>query len=95
MRYWQEEDRDVLMLLRFSVLTGEHTNYNQRILTFHSIYADGRGSSVSACADLTNQVQCCWVDPAACKVKKSSMARSLPVVNILPQNVGSTINYLQ
>ena len=33
-----------------------------------------------------------------CKVKvnvKSSMARSLPVDNLLPQNVGSIINYLQ
>ena len=30
------------------------------------------------------------------KVKvKSSMARSLPVGNLLPQNVGSIINYLQ
>ena len=30
------------------------------------------------------------------KVKvKSSMARSLPVQNLLPQNVGSIINYLQ
>ena len=28
--------------------------------------AGGRGASVSACADLTNQLQCCWVDPAAC-----------------------------
>ena len=27
--------------------------------------------------------------------KKSSMARSLPVENLLPQNVGSIINYLQ
>ena len=26
--------------------------------------AGGRGASVSACADLTNQLQCCWVDPA-------------------------------
>ena len=26
---------------------------------------------------------------------KSSMARSLPVGNLLPQNVGSIINYLQ
>ena len=23
-----------------------------------------RGASVSVCADLTNQLQCCWVDPA-------------------------------
>ena len=31
-----------------------------------------------------------------CKKKvKSSMARSLPVENLLPQNVGSIINYLQ
>ena len=30
------------------------------------------------------------------KVKvKSSMANSLPVENLLPQNVGSIINYLQ
>ena len=29
------------------------------------------------------------------KKVKSSMARSLPVENILPQNVGSIINYLQ
>ena len=28
-----------------------------------------RGASVSACADLTNQLQCCWVDPA-CAWKK-------------------------
>ena len=27
--------------------------------------------------------------------KKSSMARSLPVENLLPQNKGSIINYLQ
>ena len=26
--------------------------------------AGDRGASVSACADLTNQLQCCWVDPA-------------------------------
>ena len=26
---------------------------------------------------------------------KSSMARSLPVENLLPQNVGSIINYMQ
>ena len=31
--------------------------------------AGGRGASVSACADLTNQLQCCWVDPA-CAWKK-------------------------
>ena len=28
-----------------------------------------------------------------CKKVKSSMARSLPVENLLPQNVGSIINY--
>ena len=42
MLYWHEEDREVLMLLRLSVLTGEHVNYfpdyNQKILTFHSLY---------------------------------------------------------
>ena len=33
--------------------------------------AGGRGGSVSACADLTNQLilQCCWVDPT-CPWKK-------------------------
>ena len=34
------------------------------------------------------------VDVSGVKVK-SSMARSLPVENLLPQNVGSIINYLQ
>ena len=29
----------------------------------------GRGASVSACADLTNQLQCCRSDPA-CAYKK-------------------------
>ena len=29
------------------------------------------------------------------KKVKSSMAKSLPVENLLPQNVGSIINYLQ
>ena len=42
MHYWLGEDRDVLLLLRLSVLTGEHANYspiyNHMILTFHSIY---------------------------------------------------------
>ena len=34
--------------------------------------------------------------PTIKKVKvKSSMARSLPVENLLPQNVGSIMNYLQ
>ena len=40
--YWHGEDRDVLMLLRMSVLTGERANYSQimtkRSLPFHSIY---------------------------------------------------------
>ena len=31
--------------------------------------AGGRGASVSVCADLTNQLQCCWVDPS-CAWKK-------------------------
>ena len=36
------------------------------------------------------------VDMFIKKVKvKSSMARSLPVENLLPQNVGSIVNYLQ
>ena len=29
MSYWHGEDRDVLMLLRLSVLTGKHVNYSQ------------------------------------------------------------------
>ena len=31
MLYWHREDREVLMLLRLSVLTGEHANYSQII----------------------------------------------------------------
>ena len=43
MLYWHGEDREVLMLLRLSVLTCRRackllTDYNQKILTFHSIY---------------------------------------------------------
>ena len=34
-----------------------------------SVTGGGRSASVSACADLTNQLQCCWVDPA-CAWKK-------------------------
>ena len=30
----------------------------------HLRSAGGRGASVSACSDLVNQRQCCWVDPA-------------------------------
>ena len=44
MHYCRGEDRDALMLLRLSVLTGERANYsyyNHRILTFTSI-----GSSI-------------------------------------------------
>ena len=40
-------------------------------------------------AELVCQPEVAWV-----KVL-SSMARSLPVENLLPQNVGSIINYLQ
>ena len=40
--------------------------------------------------------QGCEMSPWLFKVKvKSSMAKSLPVENLLPQNVGSIINYLQ
>ena len=31
MRYWHGEDLEVIMLLRLSVLTGEHVNYSQVI----------------------------------------------------------------
>ena len=31
MRYWHVEDLEVLMLVRLSVLTGEHVNYSQVI----------------------------------------------------------------
>ena len=31
--------------------------------------AGGRGASVSACADLTNQLQCCGVDPTCAWIK--------------------------
>ena len=35
------------------------------------------------------------INETSVKKVKSSMARSLPVENLLPQNVGSIINYLQ
>ena len=42
MFYWHGKDRDVLMLLRINVLTGEQENgshdYKKKILTCHSIY---------------------------------------------------------
>ena len=41
MLYWHGDDQDVLILLRLSVLLGEHANYSQiikKILTIHSIY---------------------------------------------------------
>ena len=42
--------------------------------------AGGQGACVSACADLTNQLQCCWVDPAACAwIKHWHSNCSLPV----------------
>ena len=39
-RYWHGEDQDVLMLLRFRLLTGHELliDYDHRILTFHSIW---------------------------------------------------------
>ena len=41
--------------------------------------AGGRGASVSACADLTNQLQCCWVDPACAWIKHWHSNCRLPV----------------
>ena len=43
MLYWHGDDRDIRMLLRLSVLTGEHANYSQIITigsscTFLSLY---------------------------------------------------------
>ena len=35
MRYWHGEHRDVRMLLRLSVLPGEHSNYSQIITKEH------------------------------------------------------------
>ena len=44
-----------------------------------SLPTGGRGASVSACADLTNQLQCCRVDPA-CAWKKHWLSNCrLPV----------------
>ena len=38
MLYWHGEDREVLMLLRLSVLTGEHANYSQIITKRSSLF---------------------------------------------------------
>ena len=38
MIYWLKEDREVLMLLRLSVLTGEHVNYSQIITKRSSLF---------------------------------------------------------
>ena len=38
MLHWHGEDRDVLMLLRLSVLTGEHVNYSQIITKRSSLF---------------------------------------------------------
>ena len=44
------------LLIQSRYLGYNHRGYHQQ--------ASGQGASVSACADLTNQLQCCWVDPA-------------------------------
>ena len=36
--------------------------------------AGGRGASVSACADFTNQLLSCWVDPRICLDKNTDTA---------------------
>ena len=41
--------------------------------------AGGWGASASACADLTNQLQCCWVDPACAWIKHWHSNCRLPV----------------
>ena len=41
--------------------------------------AGGQSASVSACADLTNQFQCCWVDPACAWKKHGHTNCRLPV----------------
>ena len=46
------------------------------------------------CWDNYKEVSKCYCTPVGKKVK-SSMARSLPVENLLPQKVGSIINYFQ
>ena len=44
-------------------------SFNELIYYMNGLVAGGRGTSVSACADLTDQLHCCWVDPA-CAWKK-------------------------
>ena len=65
-------------------------NYSVKILIiydveFMNMHSKLRKSFTKYCG---NSIRCC------CKKVKSSMATSLPVENLLPQNVGSIINYL-
>ena len=53
-------------------------------------------SVVRRCRSEARMCKSGYEDVWEVKVKvKSSMARSLPVENLLPQNVGSIINYFQ
>ena len=58
---------------------------NSTSLMFNNIFCEMKGKKVIH-----------WEGPGGMGEKvKSTMARSLPVENLLPQNVGSIINYLQ
>ena len=56
-----------------SLLVKTHLNISYNIPwhigTLFQRPAGGRGASVSACADLTNQLLSCWVDPRMCLEK--------------------------
>ena len=55
--------------------------------------AGGRGASVSACADLTNQLQCCWVDPACAWKKHWHSNCRLPVDGGGEDTTPCTVNW--
>ena len=56
-------------MLQLQTLIGKLVALLQLPTLIGSTSAGGRGASVSACADLTNQLQCCWVDPACAWIK--------------------------
>ena len=58
-----------------------------------SVVSDG--ANVTNCTIVTDVAMLTVFTAVTVKKLKSPMARSLPVENLLPQNVGSIINYLQ
>ena len=84
----REGDYSIASGLNMSLLCNEDTFVDAYVISSESDIDNEIGNEAEASCLLT----CCNIS----KVKvKSSMARSLPVENLLPQNVGSIINYLQ